>query len=151
MFDRLSEEPGFVTQFRALFGDERADYGAALERYYAKEPRSDYQIDHITLYASAHPHEEWAETAAHIMHLTDMVDSAVAVGMNWPTTFAPDADAYTTTESDTLIHTAVDLGIATNHLNRAMGLSDLYPFVLTENVRKKLEFTHFWLNRSARM
>ncbi|RYH08125.1 putative zinc-binding metallopeptidase [Tropicimonas sp. IMCC6043] len=151
LFDRLSDAPRFTEAFRALFGDERADYGAALERHYAEGPPAGWRERHITPYASAHPHEDWAETVAHMMHLTDMVDSAVAVGIGWPSVYAPPADAYATTESDALIHVAVDLGLASNQLTRAMGLNDLYPFVLTDTVRDKLEFAHFWLNRRARM
>ena len=71
--------------------------------------------------------------------------------IGWPSVYAPPADAYATTESDALIHVAVDLGLASNQLTRAMGLNDLYPFVLTDTVRDKLEFAHFWLNRRARM
>ncbi|PRY26676.1 hypothetical protein CLV78_101777 [Aliiruegeria haliotis] len=150
LFDRLSAEPGFIESFRALFGDERADYGAALQRHYAEGPPSGWEAQHITPYASAHPHEDWAETAAHMMHLTDMVDSAVAASLVWPSAYAPPEDAYATTESDALIHVAIDLGIASNQLTRAMGLNDLYPFVLTDGVRDKLEFAHSWLNRRAR-
>lgn len=85
-----------------------------------------------------------------MMHLADMVDSAVAVGMTWPCEKAPPEDAYATTNSDALIRSAIDLGLATNQVTRAMGLNDLYPFVLTDPVRAKLEFVHFWLNRRAR-
>lgn len=152
LFDRLSaESPDFPDKFRALFGDERADYAAALERHYDAGPPKGWKADHITPYASAHPHEDWAETCAHIMHLTDMVDSAVAANMTWPSAYAPPQDAYGAVIASDLIHSAVDLGLATNHLNRAMGLSDLYPFVLTDHVREKLEFAHFWLNRAARI
>lgn len=150
MFDRLSLETGFTESFRALFGDERADYGEALKRHYADGPRKGWEEKHVTPYASAHPHEDWAETAAHIMHLVDMVDSALATGMTWRSAYAPPADAYAATDADALIHSAVDLGMATNQLTRAMGLSDLYPFVLTGPVRDKLEFAQTWLNRRAR-
>ncbi|PVY78437.1 putative zinc-binding metallo-peptidase [Tamilnaduibacter salinus] len=32
---------------------------------------------------------------------------------------------------------------------RSMGLSDLYPFVLSEHARHKLAFVHDWLRRGA--
>nr|WP_068116472.1 putative zinc-binding metallopeptidase [Tropicimonas marinistellae] len=151
IFDRLAAEPGFSEAFRALFGDERTDYGEALRRHYSEGPRAEWSGRFITPYASAHPHEDWAETVAHLMHLTDIVDAATAVELAWPTTDGVPADAYETTDSDALIHAAVDLGLALNQVNRAMGLADLYPFVLTEAVRDKLAFSHFWLNRRARL
>ncbi|MDV7142031.1 putative zinc-binding metallopeptidase [Tropicimonas sp. TH_r6] len=150
IFDRLSTEPGFSEQFRALFGDEQADYGAALKRHYAKGPPAGWQEQYVTPYASAHPHEDWAETSAHILHLVDMVDSAVATGLSWPTQYRPPADAYAATDGNELIHVAIDLGMASNQLTRAMGLNDLYPFVLTPAVRDKLEFAQHWLNRAVR-
>jgi len=36
-----------------------------------------------------------------------------------------------------------------NHVNRSMGLSDLYPFVLSDFARHKLAFVHDWLRRGA--
>jgi hypothetical protein len=36
-----------------------------------------------------------------------------------------------------------------NHVNRSMGLSDLYPFVLLDTARVKLAFVHDWLRRGA--
>lgn len=150
LFDRLSAEPGFRDAFLPLFGDVTADYAAALQWHYTQGPRAGWEASFITPYASAHPHEDWAETVAHMMHLTDMVDSAVAAGMIWPSDHAAPQDAYACTDSDALVHVAVDLGLATNQVTRAMGLNDLYPFVLNDTVRDKLEFAHFWLNRRAR-
>ncbi|SNS74145.1 zinc-binding metallopeptidase family protein [Tropicimonas sediminicola] len=150
LFERLAEDPAFPEAFRALFGDERADYGEALERHYADGPRAGWQEIFITPYASAHPHEDWAETVAHLIHLTDIVDTAAAVQVAWPTAASVPADAYATTDAEALIVSAVDLGMALNQVNRAMGLADLYPFVLTDAVRDKLEFAHGWLNRKAR-
>ncbi|MGD7651461.1 putative zinc-binding metallopeptidase [Ralstonia pseudosolanacearum] len=34
-------------------------------------------------------------------------------------------------------------------MNRSMGLSDLYPFVLSDVAMKKLAFVHDWLRRGA--
>ncbi|SFC34661.1 zinc-binding metallopeptidase family protein [Tropicimonas isoalkanivorans] len=151
LHDRLSaEEPDFPQAFRELFGDERADYGEALERHYSDGPPQGWEMSFITPYASAHPHEDWAETVAHLMHLTDIVDTAESVDLSWHTTSERPGDAYATTKSVPLIRSAVDLGLALNQVNRAMGLSDLYPFVLNDAVRTKLAFAHHWLNRKAR-
>ena len=38
-WDRLIKDTPGSTRFRALFGDERQDYGEALKRHYARGPR----------------------------------------------------------------------------------------------------------------
>lgn len=141
-FERLSEKEGFLVAFRELFGDERADYGAALKRHYADGPPEGWREHHITAYASSHPHEDWAESFAHVMHLTDIVDSFVATGLSSPEIPSADYDAYTERDSERLINLGTHLGIALNHTNRAMGLQDIYPFILNDITRAKLVFVH---------
>lgn len=141
-FDRLATSPGFLQDFRAIFGDERADYSAALQRHYEapKEPGTDY----ITPYATAHPHEDWAETLAHLLHIVDFTDSFVSAGLSiatMPLGFAP----YTETDTNRLLTVASEIAIAVNDINRALDNSDLYPFVLTAPVREKLAFAHLWM------
>ncbi len=145
LFERLRGRDGFLDGFRTLFGDERADYGEALTRHYENGPRQGWQADHVTPYAAAHPHEDWAETAAHLMHLTDILDSALAAGMRTEALTNPDYDPYRESDSDLLVTTAAGFGIAMNHVNRAMGLADAYPFVLTPAIREKLGFVHGWV------
>ena len=41
-----------------------------------------------------------------------------------------------------MIGEALKLGMSLNHLNRSMGLQDIYPFVITPKVREKLIFAH---------
>ena len=41
-----------------------------------------------------------------------------------------------------LIDSWLPLSLALNHLNRAMGQSDLYPFVLSQPAIDKLGFVH---------
>ena len=144
---RLSEDPDFPDAFRALFGDERADYGEALKRHYTapKEAGEDF----VTSYATAHPHEDWAETVAHLLHLADLLDSAAAVGLALPGGPPPGYDAYAEEDAERLIVRAVEIAIAANHVNRAMDLPDLYPFVLGAGVRGKLAFAHRWLRRAG--
>jgi hypothetical protein len=139
LFWRLSAVPGFLAGFRTRFGDERADYAAALARHYA-DPRPPGDT-HVTSYATAHPHEDWAETLAHLLHLVDMVDSARSAGLT------AGGDPYAAEAPDAVLTRAVDLSIALNHVNRAMGLPDLYPFVLSPAVRAKLGFVHGWVRR----
>ncbi|TVQ28557.1 MAG: hypothetical protein EA383_00255 [Spirochaetaceae bacterium] len=146
---RLGLQSDFLDAFRAEFGDERSDYGAALERYYADGPPSDWKERFLTAYASAHPHEDWAETVAHLLHLTDISDSFVASGLSSPEVPDPGWDPYLEADSERLIHAAASLTVGVNHVNRAMGLSDVYPFVLSDTSRRKLAFVHDWLRTGA--
>lgn len=145
LFDRFAPRAGFLDAFRAAFGDERADYPAALAVYHQAGPPPDWAATRISAYAAAHPHEDWAETAAHAMALTDIVDSAGAAGLSAPDAPAAGPDAYAETDAEALIARAAALGLALNHVNRAMGLDDLYPFVLTPPARAKLALAHRWL------
>lgn len=146
LFERLAEDAAFAQAFRARFGDERADYGAALEGHYAEGPPTDWAGRHVTPYASAHPHEDWAETAAHLLHLTDMADSAEAAGLSVQGEPPWGWDAYAEPDPARLVGLAAGLGLALNHVNRSMGLDDLYPFVLPPVVRDKLGFAHAHLS-----
>ncbi len=151
VFGRLAAADGFLDAFRALFGDERADYGAALRRHYAEGPSAP-DAAHVTAYAAAHPHEDWAEVFAHHQHLVDMTDSAARMGLECPALSAAGGaafDPYACGDAETVLGVAAELGLALNHVNRAMGLRDIYPFVLTAAVREKLAFAHRWIGAAA--
>ncbi|WP_373354039.1 putative zinc-binding metallopeptidase [Pseudoroseicyclus sp. CXY001] len=159
LFERLAAGPSgeteFLPAFRALFGDEREDYAAALQQHYAAPQPADET--HITSYATSHPHEDWAETIAHILHLTDLADSAAAAGLSLRDGAAlpqrrgmfrrkagagAPPDAYAEADTEALLTRAIDLSIAVNHVNRTMDLPDLYPFVLPQGLHDKLTFAH---------
>jgi hypothetical protein len=146
---RLSLREDFLESFRAMFGDEREDYPAALQRHYNDGPPADWKQRFLTTYASAHPHEDWAESAAHLLHLTDITDSFIAAGLS--SADLPDHawDPYAEPDAERLIYAAASLAVGVNHVNRSMGLSDLYPFVLSDAARHKLVFVHHWLRRGA--
>ncbi len=146
---RLSLRDDFLNAFRAMFGDERSDYVAALQQHYAIGPMPEWRQYYLTSYASAHPHEDWAETAAHLMHLTDITDSFVASGLSSPELPRGHWDPYAEPDPERLIGIAASLTVGVNHVNRSMGLSDLYPFVLSQMARSKLAFVHQWLRRGA--
>ena len=146
---RLSLREDFLTAFREMFGDERADYPAALQRHYEHGPSRDWELFYLTSYASSHPHEDWAETVAHLVHLTDITDSFVATGLVSPEMPRHNWDAYAEPDTATLVRVASALTTRVNHVNRSMGLSDIYPFVLSEKARQKLAFVHDWLRRGA--
>ncbi len=150
LFERLTaSRPEFPDAFRAIFGDEREDYGEALKRHYANGPPAGWADQFITPYASSHAHEDWAETAAHVMHLTDMLDSAVASKLLLPPLNNLDYDAYAEQNPDPLIDAAASYGVALNHVIRAMGHDDIYPFVHKPVVRAKLVAAHGWLSGFA--
>ncbi|MES1930812.1 hypothetical protein SADO_16253 [Salinisphaera dokdonensis CL-ES53] len=146
---RLSLRDDFLDAFREMFGDERVDYGLSLQRHYTSGPPIHWDQRYLTSYASAHPHEDWAETTAHLLHLTDITDSFVAAGLSAPNLPGANWDPYMETDSERLIHCGASLAVGINHVNRAMGLSDLYPFALAEHTRRKLAFVHDWLRRGA--
>ncbi|MDX1581384.1 MAG: putative zinc-binding metallopeptidase, partial [Alphaproteobacteria bacterium] len=146
---RLSLREDFLEAFRRLFGDERTDYPSALQRYYQDGPPVDWKSYYLTSYASAHPHEDWAETAAHLLHLTDIADSFVAADLMSPDLPHRGWDPYSEPDADRLINVSASIVVGVNHINRSMGLSDLYPFVLSAAAREKLAFVHDGLRRGA--
>lgn len=146
---RLSLREDFLEAFRAMFGDERISYPGALQHHYENGPPRDWKQYYLTSYASAHPHEDWAETAAHLLHLTDLTDSFVAGGLTSPQVPGPNWDPYSEPDAQRLIHIAASIAVGVNNVNRSMGLEDLYPFVLSDFARHKLSFVHDWLRRGA--
>lgn len=142
---RLQSDAHFIDSFRTVFGDERADYDAALMAHYNQpQPPGD---QFITAYATAHPHEDWAETTAHLLHLLDIDDSVSAAGLSLAGSTGG-ADPYTAPNLADLLGRSAAQARALNHVNRCMGLSDLYPFTLTAPVRDKLAFVHRHLRRT---
>ncbi|MFD0986908.1 zinc-binding metallopeptidase family protein [Methyloligella solikamskensis] len=146
---RLSQRSDFLDAFRSVFGDEREDYTAALERHYADGPPADWGSNYLSIYASTHPHEDWAETAAHVLHLTDITDSLVSAGFSSPELPPPGWDPYAEPNAERLIRAAVSIIMGINHVNRSMELPDIYPFVLSDATQRKLSFVHEWLRRGA--
>lgn len=76
-WDRLVWNTAWLEPFRELFGDECADYTAALKANYENGPPPDWADRHISSYASTHPWEDWAETWAHYLHIVDSLDTAI--------------------------------------------------------------------------
>ena len=72
---------GAATWRVAVFGDERVDYAAALERRYATPDRAWDARRFISRYAASHPLEDWAESFAHYLHIVDVVETAAAYGL----------------------------------------------------------------------
>lgn len=139
-----------VEAFRAVFGDERQDYAAALQRHYANGAPPDWQERYVSAYATAHPWEDWAETWAHYLHMLDTLETAASFGIAVNTTMADGAalasrityDPHTAPDLGQLVQAWMPLTFAVNSLNRSMGQPDLYPFVLSPTVVAKLSYVH---------
>ncbi|MBE2212864.1 MAG: putative zinc-binding peptidase [Opitutaceae bacterium] len=151
-WDRLIAGTPWHEPFRALFGDERADYAAALKTNYEMGPPADWRDSFISSYASVHPWEDWAETWAHYMHLTDSLDTALGFGISGNDVetelerFKLE-DMYAPNHPDakrvlSLIHSWLELITVLNELSRSMGQPDFYPFVMSRPVLRKLHFIH---------
>ena len=139
-----------IDQTRSYFGDERRDYQAALDDYYAGHVPEDWERDYISHYATAHPWEDWAETFAHYLHITGTLATIADSGLKVCADrvhFDLDADIdprvrYLEGDFAVMVHDWEVLSGALNRVNHAMGREDLYPFRLTLPVVAKLGFVH---------
>jgi len=148
-WDLLVDNRPALAPYRALFGDERADYGAALQAHYRNGAPAGWPQHFISAYATSHPWEDFAETFAHYLHITDTVEMASAFGVRArPRTddehlaLRVDFDPYQQGDVETIVDNWVPLASMLNNLNRAMGHPDAYPFVLTPEVIEKLSYIH---------
>lgn len=141
--DRLEE-------CRAVFGDERQDYGDALQSHYAKGPNDDWRGRYISNYAAAHAWEDWAESWAHYMHIQDSLEMAAAFGLDIRPRLDESGelsarirfDPYKERDFNRIIDAWTPVTIAMNSMNRCMGTPDLYPFVMSDAVVEKLSYIH---------
>ncbi|MGA7485835.1 MAG: putative zinc-binding peptidase [Xanthobacteraceae bacterium] len=148
-WDQLVKDSPEIEEFRHLFGDEREDYGEALQRHYANGPAPDWPERFVTAYASSHPWEDFAESWAHYFHMIDTLETAFAFGLRLRPKVAQGADLSAAidfdpyvSEMDRIIDAWLPLTFAVNSINRSMGQPDLYPFVPAPAVILKLTFIH---------
>jgi hypothetical protein len=147
-FDRLVAGSDWLEGFRALFGDERKDYGESLKRHYSEGPPADWEARYVSSYASSHPWEDWAETWAHYLHMLDTLETAHACGLSLHPAKQdePSLDQVSLpTRTDTFEDTLSDwfaLTYVLNSLSRSIGMPDSYPFKLSTPVCNKLAFVH---------
>jgi hypothetical protein len=148
-WERLIKKSHRLQACRDLFGDERADYNTSLKLHYEKGPCPNWNEQFLSAYASVHPWEDWAETWAHYLHMTDTLETAAACGMS----LQPNRNDEPVMEKqplkpahrqlfDEIISNWFPLTYALNCLNRGMGLADAYPFVLPQPAIDKLRFVH---------
>ncbi len=151
-WDRLVLGTPWLEPFRDLFGDDRADYAAALRTNYEQGPRPDWRLFHVSGYASSHPWEDWAETWAQYLHMIDVVDTALSFGLDtahveietdpfdagalWR------ADLPDATDFLHFLNTWMQLTHMLNEMSRSMGQPDFYPFVLPRAAIAKLQLIH---------
>lgn len=147
-FDRLVAKTKWIEPFRALFGDERADYALCLQTHYDRGPPTDWRERYVSAYASMHPWEDWAETWAHYLHMIDTLDTAYACGMSLRPR-KPDepeliiaAPPLAAADFDDVMSDWFALTYVLNSLNRSVGMPDPYPFALSTPAIDKLRFVH---------
>ncbi len=147
-WDRLVRDSPRLDAFRELFGDEREDYAAALKRHYERGAPAEWQKQFVSVYASAHAWEDWAETWAHYIHMADTLETATDCGLSLRPQRA-DLPTLTLRAPETrleyfqrMIDDWFPLTYVLNNLNRGLGLADAYPFILMPPVIEKLRFIH---------
>ena len=147
-FDRLIADSEWVDGYRALFGDERQDYGESLKRHYENGAPADWEQSYISTYATSHPWEDWAETWAHYLHMVDTLETAHACGLSLKPV-KPEEPALELTAPplkiasfDEIIADWFALTYVLNSLTRSVGTPDSYPFTLSSPVQEKLRFVH---------
>ncbi len=156
-WDKLVRDAGEaeLARCRALFGDDRRDYGEALAAHYANGAPDDWQTHYVSSYATMHPWEDWAETWAHYLHMVDTLEMASAFGIRVAPEFTEDVamdagvdlDPMRAADVRVLVEAWLPLTYAVNSLNRAMGQADLYPFVIPPAVVEKMAYIHDLIRR----
>ncbi|OQP84143.1 hypothetical protein BTR14_20245 [Rhizobium rhizosphaerae] len=142
----VADNPEMLEKARALFGDEREDYAAALQRNYEQGPPADWQNRFISTYASCHPAEDFAECWAHFFHIVDTLETARSFGLSTDPrrhedmAAEVDFDPYRAANAQLLVDAWVPLSVAMNSIQRSMGQADSYPFILSQPVIDKLDF-----------
>jgi hypothetical protein len=149
-FTHLVRQDDEIAEFRALFGDERIDYSAALDEHYRRARTGTDASDHsgfVTGYAAAHPLEDWAETFAHYLHTLDGLQTADSHGLSATRREAGrpvnrrrragDEQSYSS-----ILERWLPVAEMINAIADGLGSSRPYPFTLSPVVVTKLEFVH---------
>ena len=141
----IVERDGDLDTFRAMFGDERVSYEAALEQHYGGA-NTDWSGTHVSQYATMHPWEDWAETFAHYLHIDAGLETAESIGLTvGEPARSVGRSAWTSNEPvaiTAMMRSWLGLTLGLNAISRSIGQGDLYPFVLSPTVVDKLDFVH---------
>lgn len=146
----LVEQTDWIEECREIFGDERASYSDALDRHYQHGAPEGWEASYISEYATMHPWEDFAETWAHYLHITDALGTAAAGGLVLHADRVGGVieqnveprSSYRDAPMSEMLWDWKWLSLFFNRINHSMGKGDLYPFTLTEPVRHKLDFVH---------
>ncbi len=156
LYQRFVENRPSQQTFRQVFGDDTADYGQALAKHYDKGAPADWSANYISAYASCHPLEDWAETAAHFLLMLDALETAQSERMELQGWTLANAQPASNLEDAALLNDeAVTARLVThewlpltrflNAMSRSLGQRDYYPYVLSDAVIRKLSFVRFIL------
>lgn len=140
-FDILIADKPILERFRELFGHEGLDYQIALDHYHRNARYLPHDERYISRYAQSHPLEDWAESWAHYLHMTDTMETAVCHDILKVSVMKQDFAQ--------LAQQWMNLSLRLNALNRSMGLSDAYPFSLSDKIIRKLSFIHELISSNA--
>ncbi|MET0520246.1 MAG: putative zinc-binding peptidase [Burkholderiaceae bacterium] len=147
-WDRLIAGTRWLKPFRARFGDERADYAAALAAHYQQQP-ADWPEHFVSAYASSHPWEDWAETWAHYWHIVDGLETAAAWGLalngvapGLRPVYPRPLRASTRDAIGRIVGQWLPVARFVNAMDRSLGTKDSYPFLLSTPALDKLAFVH---------
>ncbi|MEZ5738023.1 MAG: putative zinc-binding metallopeptidase [Burkholderiaceae bacterium] len=143
----VQSNPALLASFRERFGDERQDYKESLNAHYSAGPIQGWQANHVSAYAASHPWEDFAETWAHYLHMTDSVDLAAS----WRAELGGYPQAETqkfvdpvqaSAQFKDLLSRWLPLSLFANSLNRSLGHEDAYPFAPSPVALNKLAWIH---------
>jgi len=147
-WDRLVAGTKWLDGFRELFGDEQQDYDKALQLHYQQGPPPNWGEKYVSAYASSHPWEDWAETWAHYLHMSETLDTASSFNLDIESVEMPfegfKPETLDPPDKDFLhfINSWSRFTAVLNELSLSMGLRDFYPFVLSRSSAAKLHFIH---------
>ena len=158
-FRGRADADALLQELRKIFGDERADYAAALKQHYAKGAPRDWNLAHVSAYATSHPWEDWAETWAQYLHMQDGLETVRSFGWNnvpaipfTPFTeqelFQPDGPSDAAFLRD--LNDWLKLSPIVNEMAAGLGHPNLYPFVFSSGNARKLYFVHRVVNTIGR-
>ncbi len=143
------EDASLLERFREAFGDERESYADALAQHYKQGAPANWRQNFISEYASSHPWEDWAETWAHYLHIINTMETAYSFGLKGEPTRSEihhmkleAKDPYSDLTFKEILDESIPLFYAVNSINRSMGIPDVYPFVISDQVVLKLAFIH---------
>ena len=125
---------------RELFGDDREDYAQAVERHYRPGPHDDWADRHISRLRHDAPLRGLGRDHSPTI-------STSSTPCRWPTASvsgpASGPERRRAARSPRVIDRWLELSLAPNQVNRCLGHSDLYPFVIARTVMRKLAFVDF--------